>query len=146
MRFASFWLRMLLTHVLRALVLRRCDAGAMGLALDEVFRRLNDGVLPATQQAFGILFCRVLADHATHGIRNPWTHGRGTDGDDGLRLRCRFKWRAQSINLPGIYVRDQQPATREATLLAAAQGGGAPRLHHLRFKGSWATGTCVGCQ
>ena len=132
MHVASFWLRMLLTHVLRALVLRRCDAGAMPPALDDLFRRLNDGVLPATQQAFCTLFCNVYADYAAHGLSNPWTFGRATPGDDGSRLRIRdFRWNGKLISLPGHYVRNQQPATRDATLQVSAQDAwNSPLIRH----------------
>jgi len=131
-RVSSFRLRMLPTHVLRVLVLRRCDAGAMPPHLDDIFRRLNDGVLPATQQAFCALFCDVYADYATHGLRNPWTFGRETSGDDGSRLRIRdFRWNGRLISLPGHYVRNQQPATRDATLQVSAQDAwNSPHIRH----------------
>ena len=107
--------------VLCALVGRCCNTGFMAPALDTVLRGINNEMLPATQEAFAALFAKVFGDCATYGLANPWTHGRASGSDDGLRVRARFKWRARAISLPGLYVRDQQPPSQEQTLLVSAR-------------------------
>lgn len=93
-------------------------------SLESVMRQQNHGELPSSLEGFVALFCQVFGDHEAFGLANPWFHGRPlAEGDDALRLRVRFKWRASGppISINGIYVRDQVPPTREATLAVSAR-------------------------
>ena len=91
--------------------------------LDDVLRQLNNSALPSTEEEFITLFCHVFDNHAEHGLANPWYRGRTSAPgvNDAERLRVRFRWGTRSLELQGIYVRNQTPPTRQATLATAAR-------------------------
>ena len=74
-------------------------------SLDNVLRRVNDGVLPSTEDTFVKLFVQVYTDHAAHGLSNPFTTGRPGSTVDS-RVRVRFHWNGSRRQLPGFQVRD----------------------------------------
>ena len=76
--------------------------------LDEVLAGLNGGVLPSTLDTFSEKFVEAFMNWQTHKLNNPCTGGRAKDGDDGLRLRVRTKFRGEKLELPSIYLRFQK--------------------------------------
>ena len=84
--------------------------------LDEVLAGLNGGVLPSTLDTFSEKFVEAFTNWQTHKLNNPCTGGRAKDGDEGLRLRVRTKFRGEKLELPSIYLRLQNPPTREEAL------------------------------
>ena len=91
--------------------------------LDGALREHLGGDLPSSIPTFQDAFAFVLARdrYMQFRLSNPFTTGRpAQNGGSSVRVRVRVRWGSHLLELPGIYVRDQDPPTEEQALRVLA--------------------------